>query len=99
MDEISNLEAFVYSFNLLDYMAVVTHTASLQTSDHNGEGSRQLLAGPSPAVILLCRPILPRSQHRQSHAAQPLHETGEGADVVFEVAGETFAAHRWLLAS
>lgn len=28
-----------------------------------------------------------------------LLENGEGADVVFEVAGETFAAHRWLLAS
>lgn len=25
--------------------------------------------------------------------------SGKGADVVFEVAGETFAAHRWLLAS
>jgi speckle-type POZ protein len=28
-----------------------------------------------------------------------LLETGEGSDVVFQVAGVTFAAHRWLLAS
>jgi speckle-type POZ protein len=34
-----------------------------------------------------------------SHHLRNLLTTGEGADVVFEVAGETFAAHRWLLAS
>jgi speckle-type POZ protein len=34
------------------------------------------------------------SQHRGD-----LLDTRKGADVVFEVGGETFAAHRWLLAA
>jgi speckle-type POZ protein len=47
---------------------------------------------PTPKFVYV--PPSDLSQHLRD-----LLKTGEGADVVFEVAGETFAAHRWLLAS
>uniref|UniRef100_J3LY04 BTB domain-containing protein n=1 Tax=Oryza brachyantha TaxID=4533 RepID=J3LY04_ORYBR len=48
-------------------------------------------APPPPAVVV------PPSDLRQHLGG--LLATGEGADVTFEVDGETFAAHRWVLAA
>jgi speckle-type POZ protein len=47
-----------------------------------------------PAPKFVSVPPSDLSQHLRN-----LLVPGEGADVVFEVAGETFAAHRWLLTS
>nr|CAD1826047.1 unnamed protein product [Ananas comosus var. bracteatus] len=47
----------------------------------------------APAV-----PPLPPPSYLHLHLLQLL-ESGEGSDVAFEVAGETFTAHRWLLAA